>query len=94
MARHAHEFKCTNCQYYNYPMLSDRMNGNFTVICGNCNHEHYRHIKNGVVTEDRHNYAADHGDTIHVPKSASSKEQRKLGTITRLREKITAGLMR
>ena len=47
-------------------MLSDAMSGNYTIVCGNCKHEHYRHIKNGVVTEDRHNDSSDHGDTIHV----------------------------
>ena len=94
MARHAHEMHCTNCQYYNYPMLSDKLSGNFTVICGNCGHEHYRYIKDGVVTEDRHNSAADHGDTIHVPKSASTKEKRKMGQILQLRQQESAGLLR
>ncbi|MHA2280071.1 MAG: hypothetical protein ACXAC5_04240 [Promethearchaeota archaeon] len=70
------------------------MNGNYTVVCGNCKHEHYRHIKNGVVTEDRHNHAANHGDTIHVPKSAASKEKRKLGLIAQFRNKEAAGLVR
>lgn len=74
-------------------MLSDRMNGNFTVICGHCKHEHYRYIKNGVVTEDRHNYAADHGDTIHVMPSACTKEQRKKGKIIALREMEASGLL-
>lgn len=92
MARHAHEMYCTNCRFYNYPMLSDRMNGNYTIVCGNCGHHHYRHIKDGVVTEDRHNHAADHGDTIHVPKSAAQKEQRKLGKISEFRQQEAAGL--
>jgi hypothetical protein len=73
-------------------MLSDTMNGNYTIKCGNCNHEHYRHIKDGVVTEDRHNHAADHGDTIHVPPSASSKEKRKMGRVLQMRQMETAGL--
>jgi len=75
-------------------MLSDKMSGNFTVICGNCGHEHYRYIKNGVVTEDRHNNAANHGDTIHVPKSASSKDKRKLGMVAQFRQNEAAGLSR
>lgn len=92
MARHAQEFNCTNCSFFNYPMLSDKMDGNFTVICGNCNHEHYRSIKMGVVTEDRHNSALDHGDTIHVPKSATSKEKRKMGQVLQFRQMEAAGL--
>lgn len=92
MARHAHEMQCTNCNYFNYPMLSDSMTGNYTIICGNCKHCHYRHIKNGIVTEDRHNHAAHHGDTIHVPRSATQQNRRKLGTITQLRQQEAAGI--
>ena len=94
MARYAHEMHCTNCSHYNYPMLSDKMSGNYTVICGNCGHEHYRHIKDGVVTEDRHNHLANHGDTIHVPKSATSREKRKMGVVAQLRQAEAAGLSR
>jgi hypothetical protein len=75
-------------------MLNETMNGNYTVKCGNCGHEHYRVLKNGVVTEDRHNSAADHGDTIHVMKSACQKEKRKVGLITQFRQKVAAGLAR
>jgi RNase P subunit RPR2 len=94
MARHAHEMYCTNCSWHLYPMLNDRMSGNYTIVCGNCEHKHYRYIKDGVVTEDRHNYAADHGDTIHVMKAACQKEKRKLGAVAQLRAMETAGLLR
>lgn len=95
MARHAHEFSCTNCNWWNYPMLSDKMDGNYTIKCGNCSHEHYRVIKNGAVTEDRHNSAIDHGDTIHVMKSASFKKKKEdRGMIVRFRETVAAGLAR
>lgn len=94
MARHAHEFQCTNCNHWNYPMLDECMSGNYTVICGNlkCKHEHYRHIKDGVVTEDRHNSAADHGDTIHVMPSATQSKKKELGKIAQFRQKVMAGL--
>ena len=72
-------------------MLSDCMTGNYTVICGNCGHEHYRVIKDGVVTEDRHNSSVNHGDTIHVMKSATSKEKRQRGLIIQMREFAAAG---
>ncbi len=95
MARHCHEFQCTHCSGYNYPMLSDAMNGNYTLICGNpdCKHEHYRFIEDGVVTGDRHNEAADHGDTIRIMPSAFSKAQRKKGIVQSIRERVAAGLM-
>ena len=44
-----------NCGWYNYPPLNDQMTGNYTIICGNCGHKHYRAIVKGVVTSDRHN---------------------------------------
>lgn len=95
MARHAHEFQCTECQYWNYPMLSDTMNGNYTVKCGNCGHNHYRVIVSGVVTEDRHNSAYDHGDTIHVmPSACSEKKRESKGMLVKFREMVTAGLMK
>lgn len=75
-------------------MLNDTMDGNYTVICGNCKHKHYRVIKKGVVTGDRHNSALDHGDTIHVMKSACSKEKRQLGKIAQLRALETGGVLR
>ena len=92
-SRHCHEFNC-HCGGYNYPMLSEAMNGNYTIICGGCGHEHYRYLKDGVVTEDRHNEDEDLGDTIHVMASAFSKEKRKRGLIAQFREKVAAGLAR
>ena len=75
-------------------MLSDKMNGNYTIVCGNCKHEHYRHIKDGVVTEERHNHLAQHGDTIHVMPSACSKTKRgdMQGKVAQLRQLEAAGL--
>jgi len=48
----------------------------------------------GVVTEDRHNSALEHGDTIHVMKSACSKEKRKLGQVTQFRADVAAGMVK
>ncbi|APU88928.1 hypothetical protein Rctr197k_122 [Virus Rctr197k] len=92
MARHAHEFSCTECQHYNYPMLSDQMNGNYTIICGHCQHQHYRVIKAGVVTEDRHNKNLPPAEIIHVMPSACQKEKRELGQVAQLRQMEAAGL--
>jgi len=94
MARHAHEFQCTNCNIFNYPMLSDSMDGNYIIVCGGCDHEHYRVIKDGVVTEDRHdhNRGKFNGDRIHVTKAATSKERRQKGLIQAFREMEMAGL--
>ena len=92
MARHAHEFDCTNCMFYNYPMLSETMNGNYTIKCGNCGHEHYRVITKGAVTQDRHDKNRGAAEIIHVMPSAASKEKRKLGLIAQFRQTVAAGL--
>jgi transcription elongation factor Elf1 len=94
MARTSVEFQCTNCSYWNYPMMSDAMDGNYTVKCGNCGHEHYRLVEKGVVTDIRHNYEKDHGDTIHVMKSACSADRREEGKIVNVRRGRFAGLFR
>lgn len=92
MARHAHEFDCTNCGYFNYPWLRDDMCGNYTIACGNCSHHHYRVIVDGVVTADRHSDRYGEAEVIHVMKSATSKERRKLGAVAQFRQLEAAGL--
>lgn len=105
MARHCHEFYCTNCSWWNYPMIADTMDGNYEIVCGHCGHIHYRVIKDGVVIDDRVQTDARHGDsrwnkgadkwagdTIHVMPSAAQEERRTLATVTALRQKDAAGL--
>lgn len=93
MARHIHEFSCTNCGYWNYPMLSDHMDGNYVIKCGNCNHEHYRSIEKGKVTEKRHDKNTRNLDIIHVMKSACSEEKRQLSKLTLIKNKLFAESM-
>ena len=93
MSRHTHEFQCTNCMWWNYPILSETMDGNYVVKCGHCKHLHYRTIKQGVVTEIRHNQYKDNLDVIHVMPSACLEKKRIVGTVTSIRENATSGLM-
>lgn len=106
MARHAHEFQCDgqgaatpnnptpdNCGWYNYPPLDDKMNGNYTIICGNCGHHHYRVIRNGVVTSDRHSDELGEAHIIHVLKSQTQPTRRQLGAIAQIRQMESAGRM-
>ena len=93
MARHAHEFQCTECAYYNYPMLDENMSGNYTIRCGKCRHDHYRVIEKGVVTSDRHSQRYDTTDVIHVMQSACQKEKRKLGLVAQFRQFAAVGLL-
>lgn len=91
MPRHSHEFEC-HCGTFNYPVLDDGMTGNYTIVCGTCKHHHYRAIKAGRITEDRHNHAFDHGDTIHVLSSQTSKTRRPESPVTAFRRLAAAGL--
>jgi len=93
MARHAHEFSCTNCGWWNYPMLSDHMDGNYVIQCGNCGHEHYRTIEKGKVTDKRHSTEKAVTDLIHVMRSACQKEKRQLGVVAQLRNRLFAESM-
>jgi len=105
MAKAAHEFQCDgrgtataanptkeNCGWFNYPMLDESMNGNYIIVCGHCGHKHYRAIKNGVVTSDRHSEKDGEAEVIHVMPSACSEERRKLGLVAQFRAKVAAGL--
>jgi len=82
-----------NCGWYNYPWLDESMTGNYTIICGNCKHEHYRTIVNGVVTEDCHNEKHGTAQILHVLKSQTSPTKRQLGSIAMIRQMEAAGRM-
>lgn len=92
MASHAHEFQCTECSWYNYPTLRDNMFGNYTVKCGHCGHDHYRVIKEGVVTSDRHDKNMPIAELIHVMPSACQQTKRELSPLQQLRQLEAAGL--
>lgn len=59
MARRKEEFYCSTggggCEGYFLTYLDDRMTGNYTIECPNCRHHHFRVVKDGLVTDDRHN---------------------------------------
>jgi DNA-directed RNA polymerase subunit RPC12/RpoP len=46
---------CHACSGYFNVDFDESLNGNHVVNCPKCGHEHYRVIKDGVVTEDRWN---------------------------------------
>lgn len=55
------EFHCSRggggCDKYFLTWLRKNISGNYTIQCPNpdCNHHHFRVIKEGLVTTDRHN---------------------------------------
>jgi DNA-directed RNA polymerase subunit RPC12/RpoP len=44
---------CTNCGREFIATLDLSLNGNHIIECPHCQHEHYRVVKDGVVTEER-----------------------------------------
>lgn len=44
---------CTNCQREFIATMDLSLNGNHVIVCPLCAHEHFRVVKDGVVTEDR-----------------------------------------
>lgn len=92
MARVQMAFCCTNCLGWNYPYLRDNMSGNYTIECGGCRHHHYRAVKNGVVTEDRHHPTYGEAHLIIVLPSQFSQEKRPEGRVAKILNLFTAGL--
>jgi hypothetical protein len=38
--------------------------GNYSIVCPECQHTHYRYIDKGLVTKDRHNERAGQAEII------------------------------
>lgn len=44
------EFYCSGgCGWYCYPRLNLELEGEYTIVCGNCKHEHYRYVRKGKI---------------------------------------------
>jgi hypothetical protein len=58
MSRRVEEFYCATlgggCGKYFKTYLRTNMWGNYTIRCPACQHDHFRFIKGGLVTDDRH----------------------------------------
>lgn len=54
MARKKFEFYCSGgCGKYFDFVLNTSLNGNYRIHCPNCNHVHFREVKNGRITDTR-----------------------------------------
>lgn len=66
--RRKEEFYCANagggCENYFLTFLRRNMNGNYIIECPGCEHHHYRQIKEGFVTGDRHYDKEDIAEVI------------------------------
>ena len=47
------ELHCHACDRYVQFEIDTSLNGNHTIKCPNCGHEHYRVVKDGIITAER-----------------------------------------
>lgn len=87
------EFYCQECSHYTYCWLNMNLEGNHIMNCPNCGHKHYRVVKGGIITSDRHNDSMPELHEIVAMKSACvpSTKRRTFGDIARIRELEATG---
>ena len=87
------EFYCEECDHYTFCWLNMNLNGNHLMNCPNCGHKHYRVVKGGIITAERHNDCMPELHEIVAMKSACvpSSQRRKMGKIARQRELEATG---
>jgi hypothetical protein len=90
------EFYCQGCFHYTYVWLSLNLNGNHLMNCPNCARKHYRVVRDGVITGDRHDDRMPELHEIIAMKSACvpQDKRRKMGSIARQREMEAMGEMK
>jgi len=76
MAKELFEFYCSgSCQGYFRAKLRTNIKGDYVIICPNCRHEHFRKIRKGRITSDRHTKTEkDAAERIMAPMSSFSIE--------------------
>ena len=67
------QFYCAECKGYFVVRLRTNIDGDYTIVCPKCEHEHFRKVKGGIITKDRHG-GGRNPDRILGPPSAYSKE--------------------
>src|SRR6266446_9889216 len=79
MAREMFEFYCSGgCMGYTMFPIDISIDASIIMVCPNCKHEHYRKMRNGKITEDRHGITKDDQfvHRIEPTLAAFSKTQR------------------
>lgn len=81
MAREKKEFNCPECHKYFDFMINTALTGNYRIHCPSCGHVHYRHVKDGAITETRFTNDADRDNQIIiediVPMPSSCRDTQK-----------------
>jgi DNA-directed RNA polymerase subunit RPC12/RpoP len=85
------EFYCSECAGYVYVKLNTALEGNHIINCPNCGHQHYRFVKEGLITDCRFYEGKDIADEVIPMKSAYQKEKRVLGGVALIRQLEAVG---
>lgn len=56
------DMNCTHCSKNFVALLDFRLEGNWTIECAHCGHQHLRVIRGGLVSEDR--WGSANGDQL------------------------------
>lgn len=74
------EIYCHNCDTYVQFPVDLSLNGNHVLKCPNCQHEHCRVVKNGVIMGDR--WDQRNGDTYRIRQSVITMSASSTSTST------------
>lgn len=88
------EFTCYCKKKYIYVYLNTGVDGNYTIVCPTCGHEHHRTIKGGFITEDRFTKTDVYCERIVPMPSAAQETKREMGKIAQLRQMEVGGQAR
>ena len=66
------EIHCHNCNRYVQFTIDLALNGNHTLDCPNCGHQHFRYVENGIITDVRWRSSAQSYRLTSVTVSATS----------------------
>ena len=64
------EIYCHNCGQYVRFDIDMSLNGNHVLNCPNCDHEHCRVVKNGIITGER--WDSRNGNTFYITSATTS----------------------
>lgn len=70
--KEAQELHCHECNKYVRFVLDVEIDGNYTIICPNCGHEHLRIVEDGKVTDKRWGSRNIHYPTYLITNATTS----------------------
>ena len=81
------EFLCHCDKPYMYLWLNTAINGNYVIKCPYCDHLHYRVVRNGRISDVRHDH--QYGNLEKICPVKSYKEPRIRGKVALFKENVS-----